>query len=242
MFAKINYKYTLILLGLMLVSQANAQYDRAESGGDFPLPVCLQNFSAAGGPNCVNLHWKTASETDVAGFNLYRSLGQNGTYSRINPAMVPALGSGAQGYDYQYQDGSLVNGFHYYYKLATVEIGGRENIQGAAIMGIVGNPQGSSWALPPDFSQLTYLNLKGNYPEPFNGRTSIVFLVFEAGKVTLEIYNLMGVRITTLVDGYFQPGEYERAFQGDHLPSGVYLYRLSGERGFDTVRKMVLLR
>lgn len=236
------YACAIIICALALVSPADAQYDRGESSGDFPLPVVLTSFSAVGGLNNVTLHWKTASETDVAGFNLYRSLGQNGTYSRINPALIPATGSGPQGQDYQYLDGNLVNGFHYYYKLSTVNVGGFELMQGQPILGIAGNPGGTSWAQPPDFNQLTYLQLKGNYPEPFNGNTSIVFSVYEAGNVKLEIFNLNGSRVTSLIDAYLQPGEYEKTFQDEHLPSGVYLYRLRGERGYDTVRKMVLLR
>jgi hypothetical protein len=225
----------------MLVSQTNAQFDR-EDISDFPLPVQMVNFSAVGSVNCVNLTWKTASETDIAGFNLYRALGQNGTYSRINSALIPAQGSGPQGFEYQYQDLNLVNGFHYYYKLTTVEVGGQEYTQGLPILGIAGNSQGSSWAQPPDFNQLTYLKLKGNYPEPFNGRTSITFSVFEAGRVTLEVFNLTGCLLTTLLDAYLQPGEFQKAFADDRLPSGVYLYRLRGDRGYETVRKMVLLR
>jgi hypothetical protein len=234
--------YLLIICGLALVSPAKAQYDRAESSSDFPLPVQMQSFSAAGSPGCVTLYWKTASENDIAGFNVHRSLGQNGTFSRINPALIPATGSGPQGQEYQYQDLNLVNGFHYYYRLTSVEVSGREATQGTPILGIAGNFGGSSWAQPPDFSQLSYLGLKGNYPEPFNGSTSIVFLVYEAGNVKLDVYNLSGSRLATLVDEYLQPGQYEHAFRDDRLPSGLYLYRLRGERGFDTVRKMVLLR
>jgi hypothetical protein len=242
MFAKNKCAYMLIILGLLLVSQAEAQYDRAESGTDFPLPVLMVSFAAVGGPNCVVLDWKTASETEISGFNVYRSMGLNGTYARINLALVPAQGSGPQGHEYQYQDGNLVDGFHYYYKLATVDVVGREIFQGMPILGIAGNYQGSSWAQPPDFSQLTFLRLKGNYPEPFNGRTSIVFSVYEAGQVKMEVFNLTGSRVATLVDGYLQPGEYERAFGDNALASGIYLYRLQGEHGYDSVRKMVLLR
>jgi hypothetical protein len=242
MFAKKNLGYMLIILGLLLVSQAEAQYDRGESGSDFPLPVLMVSFAAVGGPNCVILDWKTASETEISGFNLYRSLGLNGTYTRANPVLIPAQGSGPQGHEYQYQDGNLVDGFHYYFKLASVDVLGRENFPGTPILGIAGNYQGSSWAQPPDFGQLSFLRLKGNYPEPFNGRTSIVFSVYEAGQVKLEVYNLAGSLVATLVDGYLQPGEYERAFQDNFLASGIYLYRLRGEHGYDSVRKMALLR
>jgi len=235
--------WTAALLGIMLVVPAKAQYDRAQSGGDFPLPVFLLGFSAAGGENSVVLRWKTASEIDLAGFNLYRSLGQDGIYARINPVLIPAQGTSTQDQDYQYiDDDNLLQGFHYYYKLATVEITGRESVQEPAILGIAGSSQETSWSQPPDFSQLTYLQLNGNYPDPFNGETLVSFSVYEQSQVQLEVYTLAGRKVATLAAGYLQPGEYTRAFRGDLLPSGVYLYRLRGEKGFDTVRKMVLLR
>ncbi|RJP75904.1 MAG: T9SS C-terminal target domain-containing protein [Candidatus Zixiibacteriota bacterium] len=240
-----NRKKTIqaaILATALLASAAAAQYDMAQTSGDLALPVLLTGFAAQGGTNSVQLQWSTASESELAGFNLYRSLGQQGAFQRINPVIIPAQGAGSQGRQYQFHDENLIPGFHYYYKLATVEVTGQELTLEPAVLGIAGHAQGNSWAQPPDYNQLTYLRLEGNHPDPFNGETTITFSVFEAGWVRLDVYALDGRRVHTLRHEFLSPGQYSQAFRGDDLPSGVYLCRLTGTRGFDTVRKMVLLR
>jgi hypothetical protein len=238
-----QYNITAVVIGLIcVVSIAQAQYDRAQSGGDFPLPVTMLSFAAAGGDHSVTLRWRTASEVDMAGFNLYRSLGMNGNFARINPQLVPAQGTGTEIREYQYRDVDLNNGLHYYYKLSTVEISGREEIIEPAILGIAGNSAEHSWSLPPDYDLLNFLSLNGNYPEPFNGQTRISFSVYEQSPVKLEVYSVAGKKVKLLVDGNLPPGEYVAEFQGEMLPSGIYFCRLQGAKGFDTVRKIVLLR
>lgn len=224
------------------VSIVQAQYDRAQSGGDFPLPVTMLSFAASGGDRAVTLRWMTASEVDMAGFNLYRSIGMNGSFARINPLLVPAQGTGAEIREYQYSDVNLINGLHYYYKLSTVEISGREELIEPAILGIAGSSAEHSWSLPPDYDLLNFLSLNGNYPEPFNGQTRISFSVYEQSPVKLEVYSVAGKRVKSLVNGDLPPGEYVAEFQGEMLPSGIYFCRLQGAKGFDTVRKIVLLR
>lgn len=233
----------LILVLVFLSLTARAQYDRSESSGDFPLPVTLMNFTAAGGDNSVVLCWKTCSEIDLAGFNLYRALGCDGVFSPINPVLVPARGTGPDFQEYQYIDQNLSNGFHYYYKLSTVDLNGREAIEEPPILGIPGNPQETSWQDPAlDLTQFALLRFKGNYPEPFNGQAWIAFSVYESSRVLLQIYDISGRKVASLLDCIFSPGDYVQLFNGDHLPSGVYFCRLQGENGFDTIQKMVLLR
>jgi len=91
--------------------------------------------------------------------------------------------------------------------------------------------------------------LSQNYPNPFNPSTTIQFAVPEQESpvsVRLEVYNLRGALVRTLVDGVREPGNYSIQWQGkDRLgrpvSSGVYFYRLSTPN-FKAVRKMVLLK
>ena len=69
--------------------------------------------------------------------------------------------------------------------------------------------------------------LIGNYPNPFNPETSIRFNLSEEAHVELSIYDLLGNRITSLVDEQRSPGNYTVPFSGHNLSSGVYIYRLS---------------
>ena len=97
------------------------------------------------------------------------------------------------------------------------------------------------------------IRLVGNYPNPFNASTNISFIfnaVDQAADrpthVTLNIYNMLGQKVRTLVDGTVPPGTYyviwdARSEQGEEVASGLYLYKLrTGE--VDQTMKMILLR
>ncbi|GAB4334551.1 MAG: hypothetical protein Kow0037_13330 [Calditrichia bacterium] len=88
--------------------------------------------------------------------------------------------------------------------------------------------------------------LMQNYPNPFNPETVIEFRVPDNGQVELNIYNIMGQKIRTLVKGYRQAGTYHvlwdgRDDQGNLAATGVYLYQLRGKNAFIT-KKMMLIK
>ncbi len=83
--------------------------------------------------------------------------------------------------------------------------------------------------------------LKQNYPNPFNPNTTIEFDVAAAAHVTLEVYNLIGQRVATLIDRQLAPGTYKATFDARNLTSGVYFYKLTAG-DFTSVRKMALTR
>jgi len=88
--------------------------------------------------------------------------------------------------------------------------------------------------------------LSQNYPNPFNPSTTIQFALPMAGETELVIYNILGERVTTLIDRNLAAGSYTLEWdgtnaQGEPVASGVYVYRLqSGD--YTTSRKMVLTR
>ncbi len=83
--------------------------------------------------------------------------------------------------------------------------------------------------------------LYGNYPNPFNPTTKIPFDVVETGHVRMDVFDVIGRRVVTLVDRSLSPGQYTANFDGAGLPSGVYLYRIEmGE--FVAVKKMLLVK
>jgi hypothetical protein len=83
--------------------------------------------------------------------------------------------------------------------------------------------------------------LAQNFPNPFNPSTEIRFSVAEAGRVTLSIFNLLGQKISTVVDDEFAPGSYTTRFDGGSFASGIYIYRLQ-TKNFVQDRKMVLVK
>jgi len=80
-----------------------------------------------------------------------------------------------------------------------------------------------------------------NYPNPFNPATTITFRVPEAGQVRLEVYDIVGRRISLLIDDEVMPGEHQIAFDGTGLSSGMYIYRLTSSAG-TLNKKMVVTK
>jgi hypothetical protein len=86
-------------------------------------------------------------------------------------------------------------------------------------------------------------DLSQNYPNPFNPKTKIRYNVPASSDVTLNIYNINGKLVHTLVNGYHSPGEYEVDFDfnnaGIEISSGVYFYRL--QSGSNVISKKMIL-
>jgi photosystem II stability/assembly factor-like uncharacterized protein len=70
------------------------------------------------------------------------------------------------------------------------------------------------------------LTLAQNKPNPFSQNTEIRFSIPYSEHVTLEVYNIIGQNVATLVDNELEPGEYKVNFNAQKLPNGIYLYRL----------------
>jgi hypothetical protein len=88
--------------------------------------------------------------------------------------------------------------------------------------------------------------LAQNYPNPFNPTTQILFAIPQNERVALSIYNVLGQRIATLVDGLLTQGSHVvtwngRDNRGMQLPSGVYFYTLKAS-GFTASKRMLMLK
>jgi len=89
--------------------------------------------------------------------------------------------------------------------------------------------------LPSEFA------LSGNYPNPFNASTVITYQLPLTGKVRLEIYNLLGEKVATLVDGEQQAGYISVSWEASELSSGLYFYKLTAG-DFTETKRMTLVR
>ncbi len=83
--------------------------------------VELQSFSAAPGDALVTLEWRTASELANLGFHLYRGASPDGPWTRLNPSLIPGLGSSPTGKGYSFVDTGLTNGVAYFYRLEDID-------------------------------------------------------------------------------------------------------------------------
>lgn len=80
-----------------------------------------------------------------------------------------------------------------------------------------------------------------NYPNPFNAATAISYSLPVSGHVNLDIYNLQGQLVETLVNDFQSAGVYNINWNADNEPSGLYFYRLS-VNGYSVSDKMTLLK
>jgi hypothetical protein len=98
----------------------------------------------------------------------------------------------------------------------------------------------SNTAIPTTF------NLLQNYPNPFNANTEIAFSLTQKSNVSLDIYNIAGQKVRTLVSGDFNAGSHKllwngRTDNGSQTSSGVYFYKLKAGDSVQT-KKMVMLK
>ena len=83
--------------------------------------------------------------------------------------------------------------------------------------------------------------LKQNYPNPFNPITKIKYDLEKSGDVLLEIFDIRGHRVKTLLDEFHVSGSHELTFDGSQMASGVYFYTMTAS-GINKTRKLVLMK
>jgi hypothetical protein len=101
-----------------------------------------------------------------------------------------------------------------------------------------------------DFDLVTVVNnnlavpcrafLRPNYPNPFNSQTTIEYGLPEAGRVRIDIYDLLGRKVETLVDGDMPAGRHQVVWHASGYSSGVYFYQIEAGDFADTKRMVYL--
>ncbi|MEX1136154.1 MAG: Ig-like domain-containing protein, partial [Balneolales bacterium] len=84
------------------------------------------------------------------------------------------------------------------------------------------------------------ITLRQNYPNPFNPSTNITYALIEDVEMRLDVYDILGRRVQTLVQGYQEQGWYTVPFDGLGLSSGVYIYRLVSGQHILTEKMMLI--
>jgi len=111
--------------------------------------------------------------------------------------------------------------------------------EGNVINGIVLNIPEFGNVIPTEFT------LKQNYPNPFNPSTTINYELPEEGLVHLELYNLIGEKISDLVNDRQNAGAYKIEWNGEGKPSGIYFYRINingTTKNYSKTIKMIYLK
>lgn len=192
------------------------------------LPVELTSFTGAYVGNDVQLNWSTATELNNRGFEIQRSA--NGSQF-ATVAFVEGHGTTTEQQKYSFVDNTVNTRTNYAYRLKQVDFNGNYDYSSVVNVGST---------LPAQFI------LEQNYPNPFNPSTRISFAVPVKSNVTLEVYNLIGERLMTLMQGEVEAGTETVTFNANGLSSGIYLVKMNaiGENGteFTSSKKMTLLK
>jgi hypothetical protein len=91
------------------------------------------------------------------------------------------------------------------------------------------------YALPKEFK------MEQNYPNPFNPTTTIEYAIPQNGRYNLSIYNVLGQLVKTLTESDYEAGYYKVNFDASRYSSGIYIYRLSGDK-VNISKKMILMK
>jgi hypothetical protein len=200
---------------------------------DYSLPVELSTFEAELAQNAVMLKWSTASEKNNQGFNLYRSEQENGSYEKLNGSLIPGNGTTTNTNEYEFRDDRIESNKYYYYRLEDVDINGQAKQHGPINIFI-----------DPALMAPTEYSLDQNYPNPFNPGTTISYGLPEDTQVRLQVFNMKGQVVATLVDAFQPAGRYDlrwdasTALNGSSLPTGIYFYKLETSQ-YTQIKKMI---
>ena len=108
-------------------------------------------------------------------------------------------------------------------------------------MNLLENVKVSDFGLPEEFE------LRENYPNPFNPVTTIRYALAQSEAVTIEIYNILGQKVKTLINNVqTSSGRYRVQWDstndfGSRVASGVYIYRIRAGKNI-AMKKMVLIK
>jgi hypothetical protein len=116
----------------------------------------------------------------------------------------------------------------------------RENVQ-RAIQEYESNFASMTYSPPPPTTPVTSYVLYQNYPNPFNPNTTIRYELPQDGVVTIEVFDILGQKIKTLINEFQRADRYEVTFNSTELASGVYIYQLR-INDFITSKKMLLIK
>jgi hypothetical protein len=194
-----------------------------------PLPIQLIVFEGIRiAPETVHLEWTTQSEINNYGFGLLRSC-DGSEFHEIESSFVPGSGTTLQLHRYTFTDSSACPGVSFY-RLQQIDLDGTLHLSERIVVS-------------PLASILTTVSnevrLFPCFPNPFNPKTEIRFEIGEGNQetealrstvVTLKVYDLLGREVAVLVDGKRAQGTYRVVFDASHLPSGVYVCRLTAGR------------
>lgn len=203
------------------MTDINKLFFGTEDGGN-PLPVELVSFSAQRKGTHILLNWSTATEVNNYGFEIEKRSEKSEEW--IKAGFVPGNGNSNSTKDYSFTDPVTVKG-KLFYRLKQIDTDGAFSYS---------DPVSISSGAPENFT------LRQNYPNPFNPSTTISYSIPEDSYTKLIVYDALGREVRNLVNSEQMAGDYEINFDGDGLPSGLYICRLYSKDYSSTIQMLLI--
>ena len=185
---------------------------------DTTIPVELTSFSATADGNEVLLAWETASEINNAGFAIL--------HNNEEVAFVTGAGSTNEPQSHNHTIDYLSPGTHTF-QLKQIDFDGSFSMSESAVVDI-------------NLDELFVLSRA--FPNPFNPQSTFTLTVAQDQEVSIALFDMLGRQVQTLYQGQLQANRaHNFTIDGSQLPSGTYIYRVTGSR-FHTSERVILLK
>jgi hypothetical protein len=190
-----------------------------------PTSVDLLALSAKVERGWVVLTWRTTNATNCLGFEVQR----NGGAAEFHPiGFIKNLETQHGRGNFTFMDSTAKDEREYVYRLRKINLDGTSEYSQTVRIRIHG----------PLINELV-----GNYPNPFNPITNIVFSLAKGSLITLKLYDTQGRLVRVLIDNeYKAAGHHSLSFNAAALTSGEYFYILSNSTGWSQSGKLLLLK
>lgn len=200
---------------------------------DHPLPIQLASFTGiAQTSGDILLTWTTVSEVNNFGFFVERKRPAEQEYTSIEGGFVPGNGTTNIPQTYTFTDVQPGAGT-WMYRLRQMDLDGSSTYSEPVTVNV-------TTSVHESLEPVTF-GLDQNYPNPFNPSTNIAYRVAAHGKVKLQVYDMLGHEIATLVDEIKEPGSYVTSWNAGLMSSGMYFYRIETPTN-TAVKRMTLLK
>jgi len=187
------------------------------------IPVELTYFEGNKRNNGVDLFWETAQEKNNAGFEIQRlQIGKDTDWKKV--AFVNGIGNSQVANQYGHFDQNVAVGNTYQYRLKQIDIDGSSN------------ETSYSNVLTFEFNQTGTMAVDQNFPNPFNKSTNISFELPFKTATTLEIVDIFGNVVKTIVNSDLEAGRHNFEWNGTtsngtKVSNGTYIYRVTTTEG-----------
>ena len=215
------------------------------AGTSSPLPVELTSFIDSVTTEGLLLKWETATEVNNYGFDVERQ--SSSLRQWVNIGFVKGAGNSNSPKQYKFLDSNPIENTRsddtIIYRLKQIDIDGKSTYYINNIIKLDVHLLKSAFdalSIPIEFA------LMQNYPNPFNPSTTIKYDLPAEQNVRLEIYNILGERVKTLVNDTKKAGRYSITWNGKNdygsrVASGVYIYTIRTKE-FNRNMKMLMLK